>query len=152
MDDSNRHGSSTMVGPSVAPTLEIVRGNEQGKTTRLKLKTRIGRERDNDLVLTDPRIARYHALIELVGGKWSIRDMGSANGTQVNGQPVSDGHILQTDDRVTVGDTELVFQPSRVGGAAAAERPLQPPAPTGRPQAESPRWKWGWIVVGAALL
>jgi Tol biopolymer transport system component len=153
MDDSNRHGSSTMVGPSVAPTLEIVRGNEQGKTTRLKLKTRIGRERDNDLVLTDPRVSRYHALIELAGGKWSIQDMGSANGTLVNGQPVSEGHVLQTDDRITLGDTELVFQPSRVGGTAtAAERTLQPPAPAGPPRVESPRWKWGWIAGGVALL
>ncbi len=152
MDDSNRHGSSTMVGPSVAPTLEIVRGNEQGKTTRLKLKTRIGRERDNDLVLTDPRVSRYHALIELVGGKWSIRDMGSANGTLVNGRPVSEGHVLQADDRVTLGDTDLVFQPSQVGGTAAAERSLQPPSPAGPPQAESPRWKWGWVAGGVALL
>jgi hypothetical protein len=153
MDDSNRHGSSTMVGPSVAPTLEIVRGNEQGKTTRLKLKTRIGRERDNDLVLTDPRVSRYHALIELAGGKWNIRDMGSANGTLVNDQPVSEGHVLQADDRITLGDTELVFQPSQVGGTAAAERALQPSVPAGSPQAESsPRWKWGWIAGGVALL
>ena len=84
MDDRDHHGDSTAVGPSVAPTLEIVRGNEQGKTTRLKLKTRIGRERDNDLVLTDPRVSRYHTLIELEAGQWVIRDLGSANGTFVN--------------------------------------------------------------------
>ena len=145
MDDSNRHGSSTMVGPSVAPTLEIVRGNDQGKTTRLKLKTRIGRERDNDLVLTDPRVSRYHAVIELVWGKLSIQDMGSANGTLVNGWPVSGAHALEADDQITVGDTELVFQPSRVGGAAAAAR-TQSPAPASPALATSPGWKWGWIA------
>jgi len=155
MDDSNRHGYSTMVGPSVAPTLEIVRGNEQGKTVRLKLTTRIGRERDNDLVLTDPRVSRYHVLIELTGGRWLVRDMGSANGTFVNGQPVSDVHSLEPDDRISVGDTELVFQPSEVGvgaGPGAPDLPPRPSVPARPPRAISPRWEWGWIAGGLALL
>ena len=131
MDDQNHHGHSTIVGPSVAPTLEIVRGNEQGKTTRLKLKTRIGRERDNDLTLTDPRVSRYHTSIELVEGEWVIQDMGSANGTLVNDQLISGPHALSPNDRITVGDTELVFQPSQVGKSIGAPPP--PPPPTHGP-------------------
>ena len=131
MDDRNHHGDSTMVGPPVAPTLEIVRGNEQGNTVRLKLKTRIGRERENELVLTDPRISRFHTLIELVAGQWIIRDLESANGTFVNGQPIDEGRPLSPDDRITVGDTELVFQPSRVSSSAGA--PSRPSRPRGGP-------------------
>ena len=155
MDEQNQHGRSTMVGPSVAPTLEIIRGNEQGKTTRLKLKTRIGRERDNDVVLTDPRVSRYHAQIELVEGRWTVRDMGSANGTLLNGQPVVEPHSLAADDRITLGDTELIFQPSRVGiGVSSSDEvllPSEPPAfavPTGVP----PRWRMTWVAGGLALL
>ncbi len=157
MDDRERHRRSTVVGPSIAPTLEIVRGNEQGKTTRLKLKTRIGRERDNDLTLTDPRVSRYHAVVELVEGRWTIRDMGSANGTFVNGRPISDAQPLAADDRVTVGDTELVFQPSRVspirGTKPRVSQPLKPrlahsPSPSG----PAPRWGRAWVAGGLVLL
>jgi pSer/pThr/pTyr-binding forkhead associated (FHA) protein len=155
MDDRDRHGHSTMVGPSIAPTLEIVRGNEQGKTTRLKLKTRIGRERDNELILTDPRVSRYHTLIELVEGQWTIRDMGSANGTFVNGRPISEPRPLAPDDRITVGDTELVFQPSQVSpGVSAPPRTLRPTkaTPEHLPASTSPRWGRGWVVGGVVLL
>jgi hypothetical protein len=155
MDDSNRHGHSTMVGPSAAPMLEIVRGNEQGKTVRLKLTTRIGRERDNDLTLTDPRVSRYHALIELAEGQWAVRDLESANGTFVNGRPVSDVHPLEPDDRITVGDTDLVFQPSRVGVGVSTPSPAprpQPPVSARSSQGVSPRWGLAGIAGGLALL
>jgi hypothetical protein len=155
MDDSNRHGHSTMVGPSVAPTLEIVRGNEQGKTVRLKLTTRIGRERDNDLTLTDPRVSRYHALIELVEDRWAVRDLGSVNGTYVNGQLISGAHPLKPDDRITVGDTAMVFQPSRVRVGVSTPSPAprpQPPVPARSFQRTSPRWGLAGIAGGLALL
>jgi hypothetical protein len=154
MEDHDRHGDSTMVGPSVAPMLEIVRGNEKGKTVRLKLKTQIGRERDNDVVLTDPRVSRYHTLIELVNGQWLIQDLGSANGTLVNDQPAGDRQALAADDRITVGDTHLVFQPSQLGAPHAA--PTGAPqaeerAPRGLPERISPRWSPAWLA-GAAIL
>jgi TolB protein len=134
--------------------LEIVRGNEQGKTTRLKLKTRIGRERDNDLVLTDPRVSRYHTLIELEAGQWVIRDLESANGTFLNTQPISESHPLSPDDRITVGDTDLVFQPSQVGLniGAPSHPPHSEPAPTPLPTGTPPRWGRSWIVGGVVLL
>lgn len=139
----------------MAPTLEIVHGNEQGKTVRLKMTTRIGRERDNDLVLTDPRVSRYHSLIELSEGRWLIRDMGSANGTFVNSQPVTDAQPLEPDDRISLGDTELVFQPSQVISTAS------PPARASRPEeltlarpspSTSPGWSKSWVVGGLVLL
>jgi pSer/pThr/pTyr-binding forkhead associated (FHA) protein len=155
MDDRNRHGNSTMVGPSVAPTLEIVRGNDLGKITRLKLTTRIGRERDNDLTLTDPRVSRYHALIELVEGRWVIRDLGSANSTFVNDEPIHDARPLSPDDRIGVGDTVLVFQPSRVGALASTRPPAsraQKPAPARASSSPLPSWSRTWVAGGLALL
>jgi pSer/pThr/pTyr-binding forkhead associated (FHA) protein len=155
MDERNRHGHSTMVGPSVAPTLEIVRGNDLGKITRLKLTTRIGRERDNDLILTDPRVSRYHALIELVEGRWVIRDLGSANDTFVNDEPIPDARPLAPDDRITVGDTELVFQPSRVGAIASTRLPAsqaKKQAPARIFSSALPSWGRTWVAGGLALL
>jgi pSer/pThr/pTyr-binding forkhead associated (FHA) protein len=153
MDERDRHGHSTMVGPSVAPTLEIVRGNDLGKITRLKLTTRIGRERDNDLILTDPRVSRYHALIELVEGRWLIRDLGSANNTFVNDELIHDARPLAPDDRIVVGDTELVFQPSRVGAIASTLPPASRAQKPGRASSITrPGWGKTWVVGGLALL
>jgi TolB protein len=144
-----------MVGPSIAPTLEIVRGNEQGKTVRLKMTTRIGRERDNDLVLTDPRVSRYHTVIELADGKWIIQDMGSANGTFVNSQMVKDKQSLSPDDRIALGDTEMVFQPSRVTPDGGSPPPTFRPEPIGPARTATdaaPRWSRSWVIGGLVLV
>jgi pSer/pThr/pTyr-binding forkhead associated (FHA) protein len=155
MDESNRHARSTMVGPSMAPTLEVMRGNEQGKITRLKLTTRIGRERDNDLVLTDPRVSRYHAQIELVEGQWTVLDLGSVNGTFVNDQPISGPHSLASEDRIAVGDTELMFESAHVSldVSPPPSVPLsQKPKPVQVPTETPPQWGKVWLVGGLVLL
>jgi FHA domain/WD40-like Beta Propeller Repeat len=161
VEDSTQRNDSTIVGPPLAPILEVVRGNEQSRIIRLKLKTRIGRERDNELILTDPRVSRYHSIIELDDGKWVIRDQESANGTFVNGRRISAGRVLQPDDHVVLGDTELVFQPSRVGSGArvaptspeAAAMPARKTAvPEAAPTGASPSWGWRWIMAGAIVV
>lgn len=136
--------------------MEVVRGNEQGRIIRLKLKTRIGRERDNELVLTDPRVSRYHAVIELDNAQWVIRDQGSANGTFVNGRRISAGKVLHPDDRIQVGDTEIVFQPSRVGADGQVETAAIPRLPEAiptraRPSAQVAAWNWALIALGTLV-
>ncbi len=153
MDDDNSHGYSTVVGRSIAPILEVVRGNERGRILHLGLKTRIGREHENDLILTDPRASRFHALIHLVEGQWVVRDEGSINGTFVNDKKVSGGQPLKPGDRITLGDTELVFQPSQVGlGSRTAPAGTSLAVVDHRPEDESPQWGWFWIAGGLALI
>ena len=153
MDDNNSHGYSTVVGRSIAPILEVVRGNERGHILQLGLKTRIGREHENDLILTDPRASRFHALIHLVEGQWVVRDEGSINGTFVNDKKVSGGQPLRPGDRITLGDTELVFQPSQVGlGSRTAPAGTSLAVVDHRPEDESPQWGWFWIAGGLALI
>ena len=53
------HGSVTQVGPSIAPKLEVTRGDNIGETYKVKLTTRIGREQDNDIILLDPKNVIY---------------------------------------------------------------------------------------------
>lgn len=147
---------STIAGAPATPLMEVVRGNEQGRIIRLKLKTRIGRERDNELVLTDPRVSRYHAVIELDNAQWVIRDQGSANGTFVNGRRISAGKVLHPDDRIQVGDTEIVFQPSRVGADGQVETAAIPRLPEAiptraRPSAQVAAWNWALIALGTLV-
>ena len=69
----------------------------------------IGRETGNDIVVSDLNASRQHAQIEFEAqGIWVITDLGSTNGTLVNGQPVQ-RRGLQNGDRITIGVTEFVF-------------------------------------------
>ena len=70
--------------------------------------TRIGRGVDADIRIEDPGVSRHHAEIR-VGNDVILRDLGSTNGTYVNGtlvaeQPLRDGAV------VTIGSTNLTFR------------------------------------------
>ncbi|MGW2211433.1 FHA domain-containing protein [Streptomyces sp. NPDC001781] len=67
---------------------------------------RIGRSLDNDLVVSDLQVSRHHAEFRTTPeGRFEIRDLGSHNGTYVNGQPIAKGgtSVLGPDDIVGVG-------------------------------------------------
>lgn len=67
---------------------------------------RIGRALDNDLVIGDSRVSRYHARLDLDQHGLTVRDLGSTNGTAVAGQPVSEGR-LQPGDVLLLGGYRL---------------------------------------------
>lgn len=72
---------------------------------------RIGRSADCDLVINDPKVSRSHALIEWDERGFSIRDLGSSNGTFVNGQRI--GLIrsrLQDGDQIQVYEQVILFE------------------------------------------
>lgn len=66
----------------------------------------IGRALDNDIILDDRRVSRHHARLTLDGKAVQVADLGSANGTTVNGLPVTTGW-LQEGDTLSVGGVEL---------------------------------------------
>ena len=57
----------------------------------------------------DSEVSRAHALLELVGGAWTVEDRGSSNGTQVNASRINRPQVLHDGDVVRVGRTALVF-------------------------------------------
>src|SRR5215212_6322283 len=79
----------------------------------------LGRERDRlsvgrlagcELALGwDSEVSRAHALLEQVGGAWTVEDRGSSNGTLVNAVRITGPHVLHDGDVVRVGRTQLVF-------------------------------------------
>jgi len=89
----------------------------------------IGRAADNDLALTtDVSASRVHAAIRLLGGAWCVRDLGSANGTFVNGQRLQGEKVLEPGDEITVGKSTLVLRSSAkpaddatIGGVVSPE-------------------------------
>lgn len=69
----------------------------------------IGRETSNDIILNDLNVSRQHAQIAFEPqGVWVVTDLGSTNGTLVNGMPIT-RRGLADGDRITLGMTEFVF-------------------------------------------
>ncbi len=66
--------------------------------------TKIGREAFNDIVLYDPEVSRNHALIKFHEGRYIIEDLGSTNGTFVNGRRITGPAPLHNGDAIDMGE------------------------------------------------
>lgn len=69
----------------------------------------IGRLPSSNIVLDDINVSRTNSALEFVDGTWRIKDLGSTNGTKVNGRLVED-HALADGDAITLGVTTLIFR------------------------------------------
>lgn len=78
---------------------------------------RIGRAPECELVLKDSRVSRRHARLHARDGVLVLTDLGSTNGTRVNGHRVTEV-VLGAGDRISVGDTNLVVEAAPAGAAA----------------------------------
>lgn len=72
--------------------------------------TRIGRNSDNDIVLSDVKVSRHHAVITASGTAFVITDLGSVNGVRVRGQRIDPSAELFDGDRIRIGDQEFTFE------------------------------------------
>jgi hypothetical protein len=69
----------------------------------------IGRMPECSVVLSDPNVSRRHAEVLRINEAFIVRDLGSTNGTKLNGAPIRESY-LTTGDSITVGSTTLVFE------------------------------------------
>ena len=83
---------------------------------------RIGRAPECELVLKDSRVSRRHARLGARDGVLVLTDLGSTNGTRVNGHRVTE-LVLGAGDRVQIGDTSLVIDAAPAGLTAPTTRP-----------------------------
>lgn len=77
--------------------------------------TTLGRDPDNDVVLQDNQVSRCHAEIHEQGGGYVLEDLGSSNGTTVNGQRIAAPWPLQPGDQIGIGSATIVFQGPAAG-------------------------------------
>jgi predicted component of type VI protein secretion system len=71
---------------------------------------RIGRELDNDIVVrADGFVSRYHAWITFEREHFWIEDLGSTNGTMLNGQALERRELLASGDKIKIGESEMTF-------------------------------------------
>jgi hypothetical protein len=102
-------GPTPAPDPAPQPEPEVVSLSIGGKSHAMtSSKVVIGRSRDCDLRISDLNASRRHAELQKDGDGYWIVDLGSMNGTQVNGRAV-DKQRLEDGDRITLGSTEIVF-------------------------------------------
>jgi hypothetical protein len=136
----------------------------------------IGRDLSNDIVINDPEVSRRHARLFLQGNNFVIEDLGSTNGTAVNGQRLLGPYILRPGEAIVFGEhITAVFEATQAeSNATIASAPqaqprtvqqfspppyAQPPGYAGRvpvveedelpPERRVPVWV---LVLGAVLL
>jgi DNA-binding CsgD family transcriptional regulator len=78
-------------------------------------------------VVSDPELSRLHAVLEQVGDGWCVRDLGSSNGTFVNGERVWSVRALRHGDEIRLGRTRLVFRGERPAADGDVTRRADPP-------------------------
>jgi transcriptional regulator with GAF, ATPase, and Fis domain len=101
------HARETAVGLQVM----VMSGSAKGTTRRIGERLRIGKAPDNDLVLADDTVSRHHCELTRAPEGLRVRDLGSTNGTKVQGARVTEA-IVQPGTVLKVGEIELAVRPA----------------------------------------
>jgi len=112
------------------------KGGDSKDLTFDKTEIRVGRVRDNDIVLPKGNVSKHHCRLLLQNGQLIVEDLGSTNGTYVNGRKIGEATSISTTDKVFVGD----FAIRVTGGVRAGESQLgstPPPYSASAPEAGS---------------
>lgn len=115
--------------------LEIWKPSGRELITLSGQRVTIGKASTNLVSLNhDSTVSRLHAVLENLGFAWSVRDVGSRNGTYLNGEKISAERVLRSGDELRVGKSRLVFWEQRgeadettVGEATISAAPTLPP-------------------------
>jgi len=70
----------------------------------------IGRNKSCDITLREKYISGEHVRIWYEDGEWYLEDLGSRNGTLINGQRIRNTVILDAQDQITIGELHFVFE------------------------------------------
>ena len=134
-------------------SLRFTAGPLAGRRVEVTSALVLGRQAA-DLVIEDPQVSRRHASVRPAGDALEVEDLGSRNGTWVNGARVGGVTRLAPGDQVRLGDTVLEVEatgeagrtvaPAAAAPTAADSQPVPPPAllfdpPPQRPQRPPPR-------------
>jgi pSer/pThr/pTyr-binding forkhead associated (FHA) protein len=131
-----------------AHQLVVRKGPRPGQVFPLSEDTiSIGRDPLSDIVINDPEVSRQHARLTLAGDSYSLQDMGSTNGTFVDGKRLSgDPVVLRPGQAIMFGsNVTVIFQATSASDplatmiAPSAQPPVEEPAPVfEEPAAEEP--------------
>jgi len=139
--------------PPALASLLVKRGQLKGE--RLSVShplVSLGRAEYNDLRIPDTGVSASHAKLQLRDGVWVIADVGSTNGTTVDGIPITDETPLSPGSEIGLGDVRLLFEPRDRNGAlpdagTPVIRPAMPMVHGPRSSDQAGRRLWPAVVV-----
>jgi hypothetical protein len=85
-------------------------------------ENRLGRGSDVEVLIDAASVSRHHARIVVAGSAAILEDLGSKNGTRLNGEPVGTGRELRDGDEIRLGTVQLLFRSLPRDAATAAAR------------------------------
>lgn len=92
-----------------------LRGDGEERLLYPDTTVRIGRSNENDIVFNDPKVSRMHAELVWEQSVFTLRDLGSINGTFVNGERLSESsRVLRDGDDIILGKQRLVYEMLRI--------------------------------------
>ena len=111
------------------PQIEVMSATRSWRIEFDAPRTTIGKAEENDVALPDdPTASRLHAVFEQFSAGWCVTDLGSSNGTWVNGERIWSARPLRHGDELRIGQTRLTFRDfAQVGGSATE---IEAEAPT----------------------
>lgn len=120
--------------------LEVWKPSGRELVTLSGQRVTLGKAQTNDISLEhDATVSRVHAVLENFGQAWSLRDLGSRNGTFVNGEKISAERVLRSGDELRLGSSRLVFWMAKQAGGGAGEDETQSVEPDQLPPRLTPR-------------
>jgi hypothetical protein len=152
----NEEDYKTLQEPPAVAHLVLLVGGRASHAFPLRGEIKLGRDKDNAIVVADQKVSRHHATLTPIDNTFIIADQGSANGTYLNGVQLAQPTRLKHHDRLSLGDTTFLFtigQPD----LAALERPTPSPisqVPLLQPAASSPMVSLSntntpiWVLIG----
>ena len=141
-----------------AATLTMTRGPDAGRQFDIgAAPVTIGRQDQCEVQVAGTWVSRRHARLAWAGTGYIVEDLGSTNGTFVNGQRVSGPRALQSGDRLQLGEqVEFAFEarmlaPVRAEAALPGMAPSQAQAPPPQPK-RSRAWVWALGLLGLLVV
>jgi pSer/pThr/pTyr-binding forkhead associated (FHA) protein len=117
----------------VHPQIDVISGVSSWRFSLEAVRTTVGKAAQNDVALEhDPTASHLHAILERFPAGWCVTDLGSSNGTWVNGERIWSSHRLRHGDEIRVGQTRLIFRDALSAGGAETEADDAPPNLTTR--------------------
>lgn len=116
----------------MSPQVEVISGARSWRLALEADRCTVGRRNENAIALTDPKVSDLHAVLERFSAGWCATDLGSSNGTWVNGERIWAPHRLHDGDELRVGESRLVFHDSQSPGVTKTETEEAPPPLTPR--------------------
>lgn len=109
----------TIIGPDGRQEVELLAHNT------------LGRHPNNTVQVLDRIVSKEHCHVDMIdGGRWILRDLGSLNGTYVNGERVAE-RVLNPGDEIMLGSTRIIFDAQNAPGGGPSQRPVPQTRPSG---------------------